>query len=176
MNIYEALKKDHEEVSELFDQLLACEEQDERHDEIVEQIRDALVPHARAEEAVFYNTLRSLNADRSEIMHGYKEHLEAESMLRLLQVKDKVNADWKETARKLKEAIEHHVREEEGTIFAIAKSMLTDEEANKIGEAFEQLKPEIQKQGVIGTSLRMVANLMPPRFSKTVLNETRPKA
>jgi hemerythrin superfamily protein len=176
MQIYDALKKDHETVRGLFTELLALDEQDDRHDELVEQIRDELIPHARAEEAVFYNALRALNADRSEIMHGYKEHLEAESLLRMLQVKDKVNADWKATARKLFDALEHHIQEEEGTIFSIARSMLSAEEADKIGAAFEKLKPEVRDQNAVQTSLEMVANLMPPRLSKTVLSETRPNA
>ena len=176
MQIYDALKKDHEAVKGLLNELLSLDEQDDRHDEIVEQIRDDLIPHSRAEEAVFYNALRALNADRSEVMHGYKEHLEAETLLRTLQAKNSVGGDWKATARKLQEALEHHISEEEGTIFSIARSMLTDEEAEKIGAAFEKLKPEVKDQNIVQTSLKMVANLMPPRLSNTVLNETRPNA
>lgn len=173
MKIYDVLKKDHETVKDLMNQLLACDEQDEQHDDIIEQIRDELVPHSRAEEAVFYNALRSLNADRSEVMHGYKEHLEAESLLRMLQVRDKVNVKWKETAMKLRDVLQHHIQEEETTLFSMGKSMLTDEEAEKIGSAFERLKPEIKDQNMIQTSLKMVANLMPPRFSQSVLSDTR---
>ncbi len=58
MNIYDALKKDHTEVKEMLTRLIALRNDDEdgRH-ELVEQIRDALIPHARAEEMVLYNTL-----------------------------------------------------------------------------------------------------------------------
>src|SRR5690349_8064424 len=106
MQIYEALKKDHEKVRSLLNQLLSLDEEDSSRHQLVEQIRDELVPHARAEEAVFYNALRSLDVAKDVVRHAYREHIEAESMLKTLQLKDKVNMDWKKTARKLKDALE----------------------------------------------------------------------
>lgn len=169
MLIYEALKKDHDTVRQLLNELVMLGENDEqRRHSLIEQIRDELVPHARAEESVFYNSLRAIDSAKDVVMHGYQEHMEAETFLRTLQLKDKIDADWKATAQKLKKAVEHHIQEEEGKIFTVAQQLFTQEEAQMMGEAFEQLKPEVKEEGFLRTTLDMVANLMPPRFKASI--------
>jgi hemerythrin superfamily protein len=168
MLIYDALKKDHEKVKSLLNQLLLLDDKSENRSELIDEIRDELIPHARAEEAVFYNSLRSTDAAKDIIMHAYGEHVEAEAMLKTLQMKDKIDADWKLTARKLKEALEHHIKEEEGRIFNVAKQVFTEQEAMQFGDAFERMKPEIKEEGFMGTTFDLIQNLMPPRFMKTL--------
>jgi hemerythrin superfamily protein len=165
MLIYDALKKDHDEVKGLLSQLLSLsEDDDDGREMLVKQIRDALIPHSRAEESVFYNSLRLFDSAKDEAMHGYKEHMEAEGLLRMLQIRDKIDAEWRETARKLKAALEHHIADEEGPIFSKAKGLFTLEEAEMMGQSFENLKPGIKEEGIVKTTWDMVANLMPPRF------------
>ena len=166
MLIYDALKKDHEKVRNLLDQLISLNSDDTqlRH-QLVDQIRDELIPHARAEEAVFYNSLRAIDSAKDIVMDGFQEHLEAETKLRMLQVRDKIDAQWKTTARGLKQALEHHIAEEEGKIFNVAMSLFTTEEAQMMGEAFENLKPGIKSEGIMTNTLELVVNMMPPRFA-----------
>jgi hemerythrin-like domain-containing protein len=166
MRIYEALKKDHEGVKNLLNRLVSLnEDQNEEKSRLVSQIRDELIPHSRAEEALFYNSLRLLDETKSLAMHGYREHMEAETLLRRLQAGDMVNADWKETALKLKQALEHHIEEEEGEIFTAAQRLLTDQEAIAINDAFQKMKPEIKEEGFMMNTLEMIKNMMPPRLS-----------
>lgn len=168
MSIYELLKKDHDEVKQMLTELVALnKDDDEARHELVENIRDAVVPHSRAEEMVFYNTLRSLEKTKHVVAHAYKEHLEAEALLRTLQLKDILDVDWKATAVKLKDALEHHFMDEEGRIFSAAKLVLSDNEVEMMGKAFEKLKPDIQKESFMGTTMDLVVNLMPPRFTST---------
>lgn len=176
MEIYEALKRDHEEVKGLLDELLALQTDDEYRYVLIDEIRNHLIPHARAEESVFYNTLRAVNADKKIVFHGYQEHLEAETLLRTLQVMDKVNLDWKATAEKLRDAILHHVEEEETEIFAEARAAFTKEEAEAMCEAFEQLKPKIEQEGIVKNTVDMVINMMPPRLADKIrsIGESRP--
>jgi len=167
MTIYEALEKDHVAVKKLLADLVALnKDDDQRRHQILEQIKDDLIPHARAEEAVFYNSLRMLDKAKDIAMHGFREHVEAEALLRSLQAMDKLDTSWKETAWKLKEAIEHHIQDEEGRLFTVAKQLFTQDEAVAMAEAFETLKPKIKEEGFIQQTLDMVANLMPPRFSQ----------
>jgi hemerythrin-like domain-containing protein len=168
MTIYEALKKDHREVLEMFDTLIAGEDADTH---LIEEIRDALIPHSRAEEAVFYNSIRAVDADSGKVMHSYAEHIAAEALLRTLQVEGKLNTGWKTTAKKLKDALSHHIAEEESYVFALAQKIFTDEEAVKIGEAFQKMKPKVKEEGFMKTSLDLVANLLPTRFHKTVVGK-----
>ncbi len=169
MLIYDTLKKDHEELKVLLNELVMLNEnEDDRRHSLIDEIRDELVPHARAEESVFYNSLRSLDAAKDIIMHSYKEHMEAETLLRTLQLQDKIDAKWKETAKKFREAILHHIEEEEGKIFNVARQLFTEEEAVMMSEAFEKLKPEVREEGFVKNTIDMVANLMPVRFAQAV--------
>lgn len=168
MDIYQNLKKDHVEVKKLLTELLSLNENDEYRHTIIEKIASELIPHARAEEAVVYNSIRAADADTGVVMHSYKEHMEAEGFLRLLQTKDKLAGNWKETAQKLKDSLEHHIQEEETKIFAQAKKLFSDEEAYQISSAFDQLKAEYKKQGVIKNSMDLVINLMPARLANKI--------
>lgn len=168
MQIYELLKDDHDKVRLLLNELITLPEDHERCDELIEQIRDELVPHSRAEESVFYNSLRTLDESKKLAMHGFQEHLQAESLLRTLQVKDKLGGDWKKTANKLKDALDQHIHEEETDMFAMARRLFTEQEAEMMADAFQKLKPKAKEQGFMKNTLDMIANLMPPRFSKSV--------
>jgi hypothetical protein len=167
MEIYEALKNDHREVKDLLRQLVTLRETDSAiRENLIIHIRDALIPHSRAEETVFYNSLRAIDGAKDVVMHAYQEHIEAEALLRTLQVKEKIDMNWTETARKLKTALERHIEEEEVRVFNVAKQLFTKEEAEMMCEAFDKLKSEIREEGFMTTTLELVANLMPPRFAK----------
>lgn len=166
MLIYEALKKDHDKVKDLLERLVhSADADDHARKNLIKQIRDELVPHARAEEAVFYNSLRTIDEAKELVSHGYQEHMEAETLLRTLQGMEGIGADWTKTAKKLKEAVEHHIEDEEGKIFSAAKQLLVDEEAEMMAQAFEQMKPEVRDGGFMQNTLDMIANVMPDRFS-----------
>jgi hemerythrin superfamily protein len=168
MEIYEALKKDHEEIKNLLDELCSLREDDEYRFVLIEEIRNNLVPHSRAEESVFYNTLRAVNADKSVVFHGLQEHLETEALLRTLQVMDKMNLNWKATAEKLRDAVFHHIEEEESEIFSEAQAAFSPQEASAMGDAFEQLKPKVLQEGFVKNTMDMVINMMPPRLADKI--------
>lgn len=177
MEIYQLLKNDHEEVKQLLTSLLSLSDDDDYRYVLIEEISNALIPHARAEESVFYNTLRAVNADKKMVFHGYAEHMEAETLLRSLQVMDKMNLDWRKTAEKLKEAIEHHIQEEEADIFSEARSAFTSQEAEMMGQAFIDLKQQVAQQGVVKNTMDMVINMMPPRIADKIRSfGNRPQA
>ena len=170
MDIYTALKNDHEELKGLLSELLELDKDDDYRNVVIDQVKNHLVPHSRAEESVFYNAIRAVGSDNSNVMHSYKEHMEAEALLRGLQVKDITNSDWKTTAQNLKTALEHHIAEEEGKVFSEAKTMFSEEEAEMMGKAFLQLKEKVAKEGFLKNSFDMVVNLMPPRFVDQIRN------
>lgn len=124
IQIYDLLQNDHDKVKILLEELVMLDEsrRDQRHF-LVEKIREELISHSRAEEAVFYNTLRSLDAAKELVAHGYKEHLEIEALLRILQVRDKIDVEWKQTAIKLQRSVVHHIYDEEYHIFAAARQL-----------------------------------------------------
>lgn len=168
MEIYQALKNDHEEIKTLLTELISLRENDDYRHTLIDRIASELIPHARAEEAVFYNTIRASDVDTGTIMHSFKEHLTAEGHLRVLQTKDKVNLDWKKTAIKLQEDLLHHIQEEETKVFNLGKKVLSDTEAAQIGNAFSRLKNEYKTHGAVKNSIDLVINMLPARFANKV--------
>jgi hemerythrin-like domain-containing protein len=169
MDILDELRTDHRNVRELLDRLVATDTKDkELWNNIVASLRDELIPHARAEEAILYNSLRDCGSDEARIGHAYTEHMEAEGILRTLQVTDAVGFNWKAAAEKLKDALEHHIAEEETTVFAAARNAFNDEERAAMGEAFLRMKPEVQDDTIVGNTFDMIVNMMPKRLRGSI--------
>lgn len=166
MDIYEALKKDHDEIQILLDELVLLQKDDDYRFVVLEQIKSVLVPHFRAEEQVFYNTLRAIAPEKEILKHNHREHLEAEAFLRSLQLMNNMDNKWKPLAEKFKNAIEDHVQKEEGEIFLEAKKNLSTDEARIMGETFEKIRPQIGKEGMLQTTFDMMVSMLPPRISE----------
>lgn len=163
--IYDTLRQDHVTVKGLLSELVAMKQDSPRRGELVQKIADELIPHARAEEAVFYNSLRSVPVVNGEAWHGYKEHMMAETLLRTLQVAEKLDAGFLTVATKLKDSLEHHIEEEETELFNLAQGVVTPEEAVQMEQAFSSFKEKMKDKSALGTTVEMIANMMPKRFS-----------
>jgi hemerythrin-like domain-containing protein len=166
MQIYEALKKDHDKIKFLLNQLLSLDKyDDDQADDLILQIEEEFIPHSRAEESVFYNSLMTVSVAKNLALHGFEEHMEAEGLLRSLLIKDRLDLDWKSTAEQFKLAVEHHIQEEESKVFSIARQLFTTQEAEMMAIAFARLKPEMRDGSFVQNTLDMIALLMPPRFA-----------
>lgn len=175
VTIYETLKKDHTKVKELLSELIELKpEREKRRSSLIQEIRDELIPHARAEEAVLYNLIRAVDTAKGVVAHGYQEHIEAEVLLRTLQVAGSIDAGWKATAEKLRDALIHHIHEEETEIFSAAKKLFTEDETEMMSEAFEDVKAKVRDQGFIGTTKDLVMNMLPPRVSDAMNVSLKP--
>ena len=176
MEIYEALKSDHEKVKKLLIKLVSSSEAGTPEwKSLVSEIRDELIPHSRAEEAVFYNSLRESDQTAELARHAYMEHMEAESILRALQVMSAVDVNWKALALKLKTDLENHVAEEEGEMFTAAKKIFTHDDAIAMEKAFQAMKPAIKDENFMQTTVDLVANMMPQKFSSSFKNFSKNK-
>ena len=171
MLIYEVLKKDHEKVKSLIEELIDVGARNERRKAklLVEEIRDELVPHSRAEEAVFYSVLGTFGEAQPLILHhGFQEHIEAEAILTTLLSKEDLDPEWHLLVKKFQKAIVEHIQEEETEIFATARKFLSDADAAMMAKTFEQLKPQVEKEGWVKNTIDLVVGLMPPRYAATL--------
>ena len=140
MDIFEELHNEHEEVSKLIAQL----EEGGRDDETFETLRTELTAHAKAEEQVFYKRLEGEESVRDTVLEGCEEH---KVVVRVLSDMAQTSADDEKFMAKLavlKESVEHHVEEEEGTIFEGARPLLADGEAVELYEEFEAEKSKLE--------------------------------
>jgi hypothetical protein len=141
MDILQELKQDHQEVMKLFEKL--SKKKNGQTDSVFEQLRVALMAHSKAEEKVFYKKIESDKEAHEMVLEGYEEHHVADLLLKELATKKIDGERWHAKLMVLQEAVEHHVQEEEGEIFAAAERALPAEERNKLGEKFTAEKEKI---------------------------------
>ena len=171
MNIYDALSKDHRKFEALLDQLVTTSKaENEQWKSTLDELRRGVITHAHAEEAVFYNALREADESTKLVLHGYTEHAAAETEIRTLGAAKAVDANWTSLTERLSKDLRHHIQEEETRIYDAARKVLSDEEAQRIGEAFERLKVEMagDADSMVASTIDLVANLLPPRFKQSL--------
>lgn len=174
MLIYDALKKDHEVMKQLLKQMHdSSDGAVNRRRDLLEKLHDLLIPHARAEEKVLYDTLKEIEGTEDIALEGYEEHSTVESVLRELNNVDPSDPRWMAKLEVLKENLEHHVEEEENEMFERARQVLAPEEAEMMAEAFKSLKESVQNGSILQGALETVAQYMPARFASRFTDITR---
>lgn len=170
MNIYTALSHDHRLFESQLDALVASSQaDDDRWKTTLDELRRGLIAHAHAEEAIFYNALRETGEANSVVAHGYAEHAAAEGEIRMLGAAKALDANWTTLVKKLAHDVRHHIKEEESRVFDAAQMVFDDEDAKKLGVAFQRMKAEMENDGdsMVASTVDLIANLLPPRLTKS---------
>jgi hemerythrin superfamily protein len=126
---FEMLKKDHDEIQKITEQMLATDEtQTWKRSMLLMKLAHKLDKHSYEEETVIYPALRDDNdtadADRLDTEHGHVKTLIFE-----LKQMDSDSAGWLEKVRKLRDSLNEHIRMEEEQILPKLKRDL-DEDQN----------------------------------------------
>lgn len=154
MDIFELIRADHTQIrnhlNELIDQT-SISIPAEKHDfekpqdweEAFHDLKVSFVAHARAEEDVLYPLLGEKFAGGRTHEHRLAEGLLAE--LELLNPRD---YSWGEKLGFLRNLIESHQAEEEGTTFDRIRSLIDDDPQQKdeLGARFENIRDRIAQQ------------------------------
>jgi len=145
MDILTKLKKEHREVQLLLDQLMDTESAAERKS-LLNKIKTALVPHSRAEEKVVYDAVLALKDKDSQQdgEEGYLEHGLADRMLATLGKANASSIEFAAAAKVLRELLNHHIREEESSIWSDVKDNFSDEERYAMNRKFEAAKKKVK--------------------------------
>jgi hemerythrin-like domain-containing protein len=143
-DILKTLKAEHAALKALFETMEDTTDRAKKtRAEILASIEAALLPHAKWEELVFYPAFKA-RADRD----GLKTHAEAVQEHRAVELtvlpdlksKDPETPEFAGSAKVLGEFVEHHAKEEEKTMFAMAREMFTAEERAALDEQYEDWK------------------------------------
>lgn len=145
MNIYEYLKMDHEHVSDLFKQFSESDLMI-RKQQIMAMIARELTVHAESEEATFYKVLEQFDVSKEDAEHGQKEHKDIEDKISLIMNATTYGSPWIKKVERLQEIVEHHVYEEEHSIFKRAREVLSEHEAYDLKEQMHYLKQKLLKK------------------------------
>jgi hemerythrin superfamily protein len=122
------LKSDHKQVKALFSEFDEIKDDgaDEDKAAIVAQICDELEIHAAIEEEIFYPAIRKAIDDSDLLDEALVEHAGAKDLI--AQLEDAAADDdlYNAKVTVLGEQIEHHVQDEEGSMFPKAKKAKID--------------------------------------------------
>jgi hemerythrin-like domain-containing protein len=146
VDILDTLKEEHEEVASMLKRMVDSESAPERKS-LLKQIKAAVVPHVRAEEKVLYDAIiavrkKGVAKDGEE---GYLEHGLADKMLATLgKIFNVKSPEFSAAAKVLKELIEHHVKEEESTVWSDAKKNFSAEERYAMNTRYLALKKKVK--------------------------------
>lgn len=161
LNIFDILKKDHQEIKSLINETLSLENSDEYRYELIDQIESEILSHKNAEELTLYKSLKYVDSERGLVDESYDEHRQIEVQLNRLMSKVHLEHHWKQLLLVLKSLVEAHITEEETTIFEEGTKLLSSSECEEVGIAFIKAKDRFKKGYDIDNEL--FANLLPRR-------------
>lgn len=130
-NAVEVLKKDHDEVEKLFDQFEDAKDESnmELKSQIVAAVCKALTIHAQIEEEIFYPAMRGAEDAHDLVDEAAVEHQTVKSLVAELEAATPDDDLYDARVKVLSEYVKHHVKEEEGELFPLARKADLDLEA-----------------------------------------------
>jgi hemerythrin superfamily protein len=140
-DVVDLIERDHREVEQLFSDFQSS------HDAgVATKICDELTKHTSAEEdAVYPVVAERLEDGARQVREAEAEHKEARQLIgRICNTTDE--AHLADLVTELKQAVEHHVSEEESEMLPAARRTFAAEELEHLGQAFETAKDAARRQ------------------------------
>jgi hemerythrin superfamily protein len=141
------LKQDHQKVKALFGEVEALGDRaSSARKKLFQQIDQELTVHAQIEESIFYPEFRrhaENSEEKEEVLEAYEEHHIVKNLIGELEDLDPKDETYKPKLQVLKDMVEHHVKEEEGQMFKMAREIFEKDELEVIGDRLMQAKEDM---------------------------------
>ncbi|HEY2864431.1 MAG TPA: hemerythrin domain-containing protein [Casimicrobiaceae bacterium] len=139
----ELLKADHAEVKKLFQQFerFKKSEDDEGMQQVAQKACKALQVHAQIEEEIFYPALREAADADDALDEADVEHSHVKELVEQIEGTEPGDELFAARVKVLSEYVQHHVDEEESTIFTKARK--ADFDLVALGQQLETRKAEL---------------------------------
>jgi hypothetical protein len=108
--------------------------------ELLQTLTTELNEHELMEEKVLYPALQSHPEGKDIVLEGYEEHHVADLIAGELKDVATNDEQWGAKFKVLKENIEHHIQEEEGEMFRLARGIFSRDELQELGDRMRELK------------------------------------
>ena len=125
MNIFEAIRKDHDKQRELCRLVTSTSGESKGRKQ-----------HADAEERTFYSPLIHNDMMQEHARHGIAEHHEMDELIEKIDETDLDSPAWLVYAKQLCEKVEHHLEDEEHSFFQLAGKVFTEKQKTDIAEEY----------------------------------------
>ena len=147
MDAIALLKADHDKVKKMLaDGEETTERAEKTRTELFDTLKSEMLIHERIEEEIFYPALKSHPKARDIVLEGYEEHHVVDEIMGELEATDVTDETWGAKFTVMKENIEHHIEEEEGEMFKIARGVFEEEELEELGSRMEARRTSAQRE------------------------------
>lgn len=126
MNIFEALRENHDLQRDLAQRLLETSGDTPERANLFKNYKAVLTAHATAEERHFYIPIMDDDSGVEAARHAIAEHHEIDELIEQVENADPSSASWLTLAKKLAHKVEHHLEEEEQRFFQMAGKILSE--------------------------------------------------
>lgn len=142
MKIYDYLKKDHQKVTDLFEEIFSMPRETatdfDQQEDVFEELIEELLLHAETEKNSFYQALS--NGLKEDIHHAKEEHEAIEALILKTNTLAPSEDKWLKNIKELQKIVEQHVKYEEENIFEKAKNILDENQEKTLVKKMEDLK------------------------------------
>lgn len=141
MDVYKLLKLDHDSVRAIFKDL-ENEKALKKREMLFAELNMELTLHALAEEKYLYPILKDADLTHDLAVQSEVDHKAVKAMLKELEEGDKGSDSWVAKLQVLRQKVERHLQEEEGSLFQLAKRVIDTETAEQMSIEIESYKEE----------------------------------
>tara|TARA_A100001391_G_scaffold108388_1_gene72799 strand:+ start:19872 stop:20315 length:444 start_codon:yes stop_codon:yes gene_type:complete len=138
MNLFEALRADHDTQRTLLDLLVKTHGDSEGREELFEKVKKELSAHAAAEERALYVPMMEQDLTQEKARHSVAEHHEIDELVEELENTDFSSPGWVATAKKLQHLVTHHLDEEEQEVFQLAGRALDEQAKTRLAGTYQE--------------------------------------
>lgn len=141
MDALELLRRDHQEVKRMLDELDGTTDRAAKtRERLFAELKTALTVHEQMEEAVIYPALKQHAEDQEIVLEAYEEHGVVDMVLAELEATPVDDETWHAKLTVMRENLLHQIEEEEGQMFAQAKHLFDAETLESLGAEMELIK------------------------------------
>ncbi|MGV8083672.1 MAG: hemerythrin domain-containing protein [Coriobacteriia bacterium] len=137
-NVFDLLKKEHQEIR----QLCAQVEKDPRK---FQEFATELNKHVDAEERVLYQPLKAEKTLHDQVLEGYEEHHVIAMIMRELERNNPSKDVWHAKFQVMNENLEHHLKEEEESLFPDAQKVIGEDRAVEMAKEYSSAERELAR-------------------------------
>ena len=145
-NAITMLKSDHATVKRLLRELNASTTVKQR-ETLVSQIEREVKTHSQIEEEVFYPAFKAA-AEKSEKQNLFYEATEEHHLVDIelpsLKAANPKSKEFEAKAKVLQDLLEHHIKEEEGQMFAAARQLMNEDQLRELGDLMQTRRESIE--------------------------------
>jgi len=141
MDALELLKEDHRKVGDLFARFKATGDEN-KHQQLFEQIRIELEIHTHIEETVLYPAFEKYGQLKALVLEAYEEHKQIKTLISEVIALNEGSERFDAKLKVMGENVEHHVKEEEGEMFPKVKKFFDRNQLEQLGQELETAKKQ----------------------------------